>query len=212
MTSAKTPLTIFDKLYKAYGGSMGKMLIHTGVIGWILSSAAQICAIAFNDKISKEQKMFLIPQEFADACVNILSFYAVTQTFSSVSKKLVSTGKWLPENVKKHLIKKGFGAKLGNINTNVGKIIEKMPSRIKTSYGRFEHGIDVTATTIGSIISCNLITPLVRNLYASHRQQTQMAKMNNKDNNQTLAKTNISNQSNNVKTFNPYRANSPLKV
>ena len=212
MTSAKTPLTIFDKLYKAYGGSMGKMLIHTGVIGWILSSAAQICAIAFNDKISKEQKMFLIPQEFADACVNILSFYAVTQTFSSVSKKLVSTGKWLPENVKKHLIKKGFGAKLGNINTNVGKIIEKMPSRIKTSYGRFEHGIDVTATTIGSIISCNLITPLVRNLYASHRQQTQMAKMNNKDNNQTLAKTNISNQSNNVKTFNPYRANGSLKV
>ena len=125
---------------------------------------------------------------------------------------MVSTGKWLPENVKKHLIKKGFGTKLGNINTNIGKIIEKMPSRIKTSYGRFEHGMDVTATTIGSIISCNLITPLVRNLYASHRQQAQMAKMNNKDNNQTLAKTNISNQSNNVKTFNPYRSNGSLKV
>ena len=56
MTSAKTPLTIFDKLYKAYGGSMGKMLIHTGVIGWALSSAAQIFAIAINDKIHKKQK------------------------------------------------------------------------------------------------------------------------------------------------------------
>lgn len=212
MTSAKTPLTIFDKLYKAYGGSMGKMLIHTGVIGWILSSAAQICAIAFNDKISKEQKMFLIPQEFADACVNILSFYAVTQTFSSVGKKLVSTGKWLPENVKKHLIKKGFGAKIGKLNTNLETIIEQMPSRIKTSYGRFEHGMDVTATTIGSIISCNLITPLVRNLYASHRQQTQMAKMNNKDNNQPLAKTNISNRTNNVRSFNPYHTSGSLKV
>lgn len=211
MTSAKTPLTIFDKLYKAYGGSMGKMLIHTGVIGWALSSAAQIFAIAINDKIPKEQKMFMIPQEFADACVNILSFYAVTQTFSAVGKKLVSTGKWLPENIKKHLVKKGFGAKIGKLNTNLETIIEQMPSRIKTSYGRFEHGMDVTATTIGSIISCNLITPLVRNLYASHRQQTQIAKMNNK--NEPLQKPNQQNYGqNNIKAFNPYRTNGSLKV
>lgn len=212
MISAKAPLSIFDKLYKAYGGSMGKMLIHTGVIGWILSSAAQIFAIAINDKIPKEQKMFMIPQEFADACVNILSFYAVTQTFSKVGKKLVSTGKWLPENVKKHLIKKGFGQKLGNLNTNLEKIIDTMPSRIKTSYGRFEHGMDVGATTIGAVISCNLITPLLRNLYASKRQQTQIAKMNDKKDNQPIQKLNNPIPRNNIRTYNPYQNGGSLKI
>ena len=51
---------------KHYGDAPGKMLVHTGVIGWILSSAAQVCAISINDKIPKEQKMYLITQEIAD--------------------------------------------------------------------------------------------------------------------------------------------------
>ena len=36
---------------KNYGDNVGKMLIHTGVIGWILSSAAQVVAIVINDEI-----------------------------------------------------------------------------------------------------------------------------------------------------------------
>ena len=72
---------------KHYGSNTGKMLIHTGVIGWILSSAAQVAAIVINDKIPKEQKMYLIPQEIADAAVNIVSFYAITQTFFFCCKK-----------------------------------------------------------------------------------------------------------------------------
>ena len=68
-----------DYIAGRYGDDIGKMLVHTGVIGWILSSAAQVVAIVINDKIPKEQKMFLIPQEIADAGVNIASFYLITQ-------------------------------------------------------------------------------------------------------------------------------------
>ena len=64
-----------------YGKDPGKMLIHTGVIGWVFSSLAQVAAIVINDKIPKEQKMFLIPQEIADAGVNIASFYLITNCF-----------------------------------------------------------------------------------------------------------------------------------
>ena len=176
----KVPLSIFDKLYKIYSGNTGKMLIHTGVIGWILSSAAQISAIIFNDKIPKEQKMFLIPQEFMDACINIVSFYLVTQSFSSIAKKLSSTGKWLPANVKKYILNhpkltEGLGT-LGSIGFDMSKV--KLPYKQNRSFKLFANGLDVVGTTLGSIISCNIITPIGRNLYASWRQKDNIAKMN----------------------------------
>ena len=80
-------------LYRNYGENPGKMLVHTGVLGWILSSLAQVSAIVLNDKISTEQKSFLIPQEIADAGINIISFYLITSSFKRIASKLVSTGK-----------------------------------------------------------------------------------------------------------------------
>ena len=80
-------------MYKNYGENPGKMLVHTGVLGWILSAMAQVSAVVFNDKISKEQKSFLIPQEIADAAINIISFYVITSSFKNLASKLVSTGK-----------------------------------------------------------------------------------------------------------------------
>lgn len=217
MPNPKQTLSIFDKLYKIYSGSTGKMLIHTGVIGWILSSAAQISAIIFNDKLSKKEKMFLIPQEFADACANIISFYLVTQTFSSVAKKLAITGKWIPSNVKKYLIKNNLANDLGNINFDITKL--KLPSRIRTSYSRFSHGLDVAATTIGSVISCNIITPIIRNIYASKRQKDEIAKMQDPNKNckfniyqMDTPRISTKLQKNNTFTAMPYRYSSDLKV
>ena len=66
-----------NMMYKNYGENPGTMLVHTGVLGWILSAMAQVSAVVFNDKISKEQKSFLIPQEIADAAINIISFYVI---------------------------------------------------------------------------------------------------------------------------------------
>lgn len=178
MSKEKAALSIFDKIYKVYHKDAGKMLIHTGTIGWVLSSAAQIAGILMNDKIPKEQKMFLIPQEFMDACVNILSFYLVTRSFTSVANKLTKTGKWIPSNVKNHLIKNGFKDRIGKFDFNILKDV-KLTGRPKRSFELFYNGLGVVATTIGSVISCNLITPVLRNLYASHRQKTTLASLNN---------------------------------
>lgn len=173
--------TILANIYKTYHSNPGKMLIHTGVIGWVMSSFAQIVAILVNDKIPKEQKMFLIPQEAADAAANILSFYLVTRSFTAIGNKLVKTGKWLPANVKNYLIKNNFGDKLGKLDFDISKI--KLPYRIKRSYKLFDNGMDVAATTAGSILSCNIITPVLRNAYASHRQKQSIEKMNYYKNN-----------------------------
>ncbi len=161
---------------KHYGSNTGKMLIHTGVIGWILSSAAQVAAIVINDKIPKEQKMYLIPQEIADAAVNIVSFYAITQTFSSVAKRLVTSGKLLPKSVKDWMSVKGLLGKIGNSTSDIYKA--GLSASAKKRLDMFKEGIDVIGTTAGSILSCNIVTPIVRNEIAANRQKTGIAKLN----------------------------------
>ena len=164
-------------LFKNYGTDPGKMLIHTGVAGWILSSAAQIIAIMTNDKVSKEQKMFMIPQEFADATVNIISFIAITQSVKYLSSKLVSCGKLLPKKVFDFLKNEGYGKAIGKFSFDIGKHV-KMPKDIKADYNAFKDGIDVIGTIAGSVVSCNIVTPILRNKYASYRQKENIAKLN----------------------------------
>ena len=182
----KSPANLFSDfktvMYKNYGENPGKMLVHTGVLGWILSSLAQVSAVVFNDRISPEQKSFLIPQEIADAAINILSFYVITSSFKSAASKLVSTGKLTTKPIRDFLTKQGV-----NSNEHIGKLnfnIEKMAnfSDIKDNYKPFKNGVDVVASTVGSIISCNIVTPILRNQYASKKQKQTLAKMNKLDN------------------------------
>ncbi len=199
-------------LYKTYAKDPGKMLKHTGIIGWAMSSLAQVCAIIINDKIPKEQKMFMIPQEVADATVNILSFFVITNTFTGIAKKGVKCGKILPKNIRDHfniilnnrIPKKKITANIGNIKFNVEKYLKQLPPQLRKDYRGFKNGIDVIATLVGSIISCNIVTPILRNIYASHRQKQNIAKMNSPhivSSNCKLAKLNPACQ-NNVYSYN----------
>ncbi len=163
---------------KHYGKNPGKMLIHTGVIGWIMSSAAQIAAIIINDKIPKEQKMFMIPQEFADAAINILSFLAVTNTCKAVSNKLVKTGKWAPKNIHAFLKENKLSHNIGKNYFNVLEVLSKKKPSLVADYEAFSNGVNVTSTILGSVLSCNILTPVLRNVYASKRQKDQIARMN----------------------------------
>lgn len=172
---AKNFTSCKNYLYKNYGENPGKMLVHTGVLGWILSSAAQVAAVVFNDKISSKEKMFLIPQECADAAVNILSFYVVTNSFKAIGSKLVSTGKLVTPGIRKYIQKAGLEDKVGKITTDIKK---DMTGAIRQDYTDFKSGVDVIASTVGSIISCNLITPVLRNQYAAKKQKEILAKSN----------------------------------
>lgn len=169
-------------LYTHYGENPGKMLVHTGVLGWILSSAAQVTAVVFNDKISSKEKVFLIPQELADAAVNIVSFYVVTNSFKALGSKLVKTGKLRTGEITKYLEKNKLTDKIGKIDFDITS--QSNYASVKDAYKSFQNGIDVIFSTVGSIISCNLITPVLRNQYAARKQKEILASMKKPENEQ----------------------------
>ena len=180
-------------IYKNYGENPGTMLVHTGVIGWILSSAAQVAAVLFNDKISPEQKVFLIPQECADAAVNILSFYTFTNGVKYIGSKLTKTAKLRTEKLTELLKQSGHVLEKGQKRVD-GKVyagdwnfdITKLPnykSDIADTFKPFRNGAEVITGLIGSVISSNLITPLARNKYAAIKQKEALGTVDKPENN-----------------------------
>lgn len=151
-----------------------KMLVMTGVAGWMLSSMAQIAAVLFNPKISKEQKSFLIPQECADAAVNIGSFFLVTQMTRKYVSKLFSTGKLAPKAVRDYLSKRKdlYADKIGNVHFDLDEVLKN--DRInfpKEEYWACKN-LGTTVATIGAgVLSSNIITPIVRNNMAAKMQK-----------------------------------------
>ena len=184
-----------DTIFKAYAKDPGRMLLHTGAIGWLLSSAAQIVAIAFNKKYTNEQKMFLIPQEIGDAAVNIISFYTLTLAIKSIGKRLTRSGKICSKDLAEELTRRGYMLEKGEVRAT-GKNyagdwdfnIEKLSdykNDLERFYKPFNNGSEVIAGLVGSIISSNLLTPVLRNNYASKRQQQMINLFNSKSDKQT---------------------------
>lgn len=171
-------------LYKHYGQESGKMIVHTGIITWAMASLAQVGAVVFNDKIPKEQKKFLVPQEIADGVINILAFYAVTNSMKSLAGRLVSTGKWSNNAIRKFVCKNAPNLKMGELSTNLAKTFKNNEDFYKV-YSPFKNGVDMISTTTGSIIACNAITPFLRNSIGSKQQKKSLAKngLNNELNN-----------------------------
>ena len=79
-------------VYNNFKKNTATMLVITGTIGWGLSSLAQIGAVIINPKIPKEQKSFLVPQEFLDAVVNIGSFFMVYYAYKNFATTLGTVG------------------------------------------------------------------------------------------------------------------------
>ncbi|MBQ8168527.1 hypothetical protein IJZ97_03830 [bacterium] len=173
------PSKLFDNFKNTvltkFGPNPANMLIWTGVLGWFLSSTAQVVAIAVNEKIPKEQKMFLIPQEIGDGAINVLSFLLVTSSIKSLTSKLVSTGKLATPEIRAFLKKTGLhsGNGLGNVKFDISKMANF--DQIKDEYRSFKNGVDVIGMTAGSILSCNIITPILRNKFATNRKQKMLA-------------------------------------
>lgn len=170
---AKFLSSIIDWVAGNFRKDASKIIIWSGVAGWTLSSLAQIGALIFNNKISKEQKSFLIPQEFADAAVNIGSFFLITQFAKSTAAKLFSTGKFAPSKVRSYLNKHAdkYADKIGKLDFNLDSVLKndhRFPQ--KEYYGCKNFG--TTIATIGAgILSSNIVTPIVRNNMASKMQK-----------------------------------------
>ena len=132
-------------------------------------------AVVLNDKIPKKQKTFLIPQEIADAGINICSFYIFTNSFTKLANKMVSTGKWRTPAIDAFLKKYNLKKHIGSYDFNIKDLANF--DEIKSSYKAIASGNAIAASTIGSIISCNLVTPILRNKFAAHKQQQAIARM-----------------------------------
>ncbi len=176
-------------IYDKFGPDPAGMLVVTGLIGWGLSSAAQIFAIAINDKISKKDKLFLIPQEFADGFVNALAFLTLSAGIKNIGKKLSTTAKIRSKDLTVILERDGHILKnpadrvdgkayAGDWNFNVTKL-PNYETELKDVYKPLNNGVEVIAGLVGSILSCNLVTPIFRNRYAANRQKEILAKKTN---------------------------------
>ncbi len=160
-------------VYKNFKKNTATMLVVTGTIGWGLSSLAQIGAVIFNPKISKEQKSFLVPQEFLDAVVNIGSFFMVTQATKKIISKMASTGKIAPTKVRKFLEqnKDLYGNKVGKLSLDLDEVLKNESKFPKDSYYAYKNFATTVGTVGASILSSNIITPVLRNTMASDIQK-----------------------------------------
>lgn len=158
-----------------------KMLIWTGVAGWTLSSLAQVGAVIFNNKISDEKKSFLIPQEMADAAVNIGSFFLITQAAKKITAKLFATGKFAPKAVRAYLEKNKdlYANKVGKLDFDLDEVLKTHNDFPKNEYYACKNFGTTLATVGAGIVSSNIITPVIRNNMASKMQKNYIAQKQN---------------------------------
>lgn len=210
-------MNVFDELkktiYKTYGNNPGKLLVHTGSIGWILSSLAQISAISFNNKLSRKDKDFLIPQEITDGVVNVSLFYTLTAGCKKFSDILFESGKLIvpgtKEEITKALKKNNINLKtLNEFNVPISQLIKD--KEVLKKFKSTKNGAAVVASIIGSVISSNVLTPIIRNKVGAFVQKKLSEKRTN------IKKTEVKtiNLDKNVKqeelnTFNKSKNNSP---
>jgi len=152
-----------------------KMLVVTGTLGWALSSLAQGLAIIANPKISNEKKSFLLPQEMMDAAVNVGGFFLFTMLTKKCISKMASTGKIAPQSVRDFLNSHSeYKNKVGKIDFNLDEVLKNRPelAKIEKSYLSHKNFVTTMGTIGASVLSCNLITPVIRNFTASNVQKT----------------------------------------
>lgn len=161
--------------YESFKKDASKILLWTGVAGWTLSSVAQVCAVLFNPKISNEKKSFLLPQEIADATVNIASFLLITQVARKTVMKLFSTGKFAPQKVRKFLDAKKdlFANKVGKLDFDLDNVLKDYRADFPANeyYACKNFGTSLAAVC-GGVLSSNIVTPILRNKMASSMQKS----------------------------------------
>ena len=170
---AKPLQKCLEFLYEKFSDNPPGMIIVTSVTGWALSCLAQIIAVAVNPKIKEEQKVFLIPQEFNDALVNIGAFLTITLLTKSTVSNLFKTGKFAPKSVKEFLNKKPeLKNKIGKLDLNLDEVLAKSEPGIYKTYNTYK-SFGTTVATIGaSILAANVVTPIIRNKMASRVQKS----------------------------------------
>lgn len=159
---------ILNSLYNNFKKDTSKVLIITGVLGWGLSALAQMGAVVFNPKLSKDQKSFLFPQELSDGLVNTCSFLLITLAVKKFISKLASTGKIAPQSVRDFINKKPeLKEKVGKLDLDLDKVLKSNSEFPTNSYYTYKNYITTVGTIGASIVATNVVTPILRNKMAN---------------------------------------------
>ena len=169
----------FNWICKTFKDDTSKMLIFTGALGWVLSSVAQVVGIYANSEISDDKKSFLVPQEIIDGAINALTFIGITTIEKKKIKKMASTGKTTTLSVRNFLKQHpDLEAKVGKWELNLDRVIPKNTYAYK-SYCSKKNFITTMGTIDASVLSCNIVTPIIRNAMASKVQKNYIDMKNN---------------------------------
>ncbi len=106
----------------------------------ILASIANLIGISIDKKTSKNEKMFLIPQEAADGLTSIALYFGFSEGMRKSAAKLMDTEK---------IQLRGIDLKSPN-------------------FKKGREGVLIVASLIGSILAGSVITPIVRNIVGAH--------------------------------------------
>ena len=196
MNLASAGKKVLDWIGKTYSNDIGNLLITTGVLGFGLSSGAQIIGIAKNNKIDKKEKTYMINQAVGDALINILSLFVFGKLTKHIGTKLVSTGKILPKTVATALEKGGLGDKIGKAGFDViDTAVMKNPANahLLKDFANCKNVIESFGAVGGSVLSGCLIAPILRNNYASYMQKSIHPTENRQFNRIDLSKYNTAN-------------------
>ncbi len=90
---------LLTKIWNGYSHDPGRALIHTGALGWILCSDAQVTVIATDKKINKKEKRFLLPQEIFDGLTNVFLYYTISAGIKKSGDRLIAKGKLMTDEM-----------------------------------------------------------------------------------------------------------------
>ncbi len=162
---------------------MGDVIIFTTVAGWLASSAAQIYGISVNKNYKHEQKKYMINQEVFDAITNICLYFSITKSLTMLSSLMVKTAKLAPKSIVDFMRRTNIIDNRGKLGFDITQARDFNKEGLRGKYNAFKCFADASAATIGGIVSSNIITPIVRNQVAAHRQNKYKAKLEKLSNN-----------------------------
>lgn len=133
--------TLYDKFAK--NDNTARLIIVASTGCMVLASIANLIGISIDKKTTKDEKLYLLPQEAADGILNIGLYYFCSEAMRKGAVKAVDTGKIVFKDVAKN-----------------------SPEFIK---GR--EGVALVASIVGSVVSSNIITPIIRNAIGAKAQK-----------------------------------------
>jgi len=165
---------LLNTIAKNYSNDVGKLLIHTGIAGYFLSSLAQVAGIICNKKNNKEQKHYMVNQEIGECAINILTLFTIGKATKFLGSKLATTGKILPKSVSDLLKNNGFSDSIGKWGFDIERtgVLSNASTNLVADFNKCKKMLNTVGTIFGSVLSGSLVAPYCRNAYASFKQNS----------------------------------------